>query len=518
MSSFQPILEKFKQVTIDFDQGALPKDIQEAIPFIKEAMDITTEIYLKQQNEKLPEIYDRVLKGSDNERKTFYKFFLGPWDQLEGYKSLEADIGDRDPGCSFYPSDFSKERLEDYMASLPEATKEKFQDHYTVIRKKDNNNKTLEAIDYHEYYRADLLRVKASLEKAADKVENKSLKSYLLNRANHLVTGNYRESDSEWVQLKGTPLELIIGPYEVYADGLFGIKATYESMLMVVDQEKCDDLANIEANIGKLADVFPVPNESKPSTPKVAPIVVVHQIYTGGEACQGINASAFNLPNDPWVRGNVGWKQVMLFNIMEAKFNACTRKIGNKILGDDYEVAFDPYFYFVLLHEISHGLGPAYRKDGKEVNKCLGNFSTSLEELKADIGSLYLLQHLGGQYGIPKFETTELLNSFFAGLFRSMRFGVHEAHGASNVMQFNWFKDKGIIREQAAGRYILDSSNLYEETKALLDKVCEIQASASIEEAGSFVERYATPDQGVLQTLELLSDIPVDINPEYKLS
>ncbi|MBF0442401.1 MAG: hypothetical protein HQK54_10895, partial [Oligoflexales bacterium] len=302
------------------------------------------------------------------------------------------------------------------------------------------------------------------------------------------------------------------GPYEVYADGFMGLKAAYESMLMVVDHKRGERLKEIERNIEKLARIFPTPDDSRPALGHIAPMIVAHQIHASGDASQGIMASAFNLPNDPWIRGNVGWKQVMIYNVMKAKFDNCTTLIAKEILADGREPEFDPYFNFVLLHEVSHGLGPAYRKDGVSVASSIGALYTTVEEAKADVGALYLLLHLGGKYGIPLFRPDSLLSSYLAGLFRSIRFGVHEAHGGANVIQFNWFYENNVIKTESSGRFSIDPAELAKHTDNLLYRLCEIEASATEHEAEEFINRYAKAGGEIIDALARLDHIPVDIN------
>ncbi len=510
---FMDVLAQFKPVKLHSDDIPLTEDLKEALPYIKNAMDGITEIFLRQQNEYLPEHYDEIMDSDDEDRKSFYEFFKGPWNQLTDYKSEFDGIDDRPKGCAFYPADIEKEEFETFLETLSKEEKERFTDTYTVVVRDDDG---LKAVPFHEYYNVELEYISENLEKAAEIVENEELSSYLKHRAETLLNGEYQHSDSEWVKMKNSPLELVMGPYEVYADAFMGIKATYESMLLVVDREKGDALAEIESNLNKLAEIFPVPEGSKPAVGGMAPMVVVNQIYSAGEAAQGIMASAFNLPNDPWVRGNVGWKQVMIYNVMQAKFNTCTKVIAERVL-ENGTALFDPYFNFVLLHEVSHGLGPAYRSNGENVAKCIGSAYTAVEEAKADTGALYLLLHLGGKYGIPEYKPEELFESYFAGLFRSMRFGVHEAHGAANVIQFNWFMEKGVITLEHDGRFTLNVAELTKHTDELLNTICDIEANATPEKAQEFLKKYAKPGKEITDTLDKLKDIPIDIRAEYEI-
>ncbi len=509
------IINLFKKVKIDFDISSLSEDIQKALPFMKQAMDGISKIFLKQQDERLPELYKKVISGDDEEKKEFYRLFKGPYNQLDNFSTVYPDdLPNRPATCAFYPQNLTKDEFENYIKNLSEDEKELFLSNYSVIKRAGDK---LEAIPFHKYYAQELSEIFEALQNAAEVVNDEKLKNYLLNRAEGLVSGNYRESDADWVRLTESEVDLVIGPFEVYADGLLGLKATYESMLMVIDHEKGKKLKEIEENLSKLSEIFPLPGNSKSAVGGVAPMEVVHQIYSAGEAAQGIMASAFNLPNDPWVRGNVGWKQVMIYNIMQAKFNACTKEIATKISNGKIVADFDPYFYFVLLHEVSHGLGPAYREDGTNVAKSIGSAYTAIEEAKADTGALYLMLHLGGKYGIPFFEKQDLLDSYFAGLFRSMRFGVHEAHGAANVIEFNWLKEKGVIVLNEDGSFETNSEKLIDAADSLINKLCEIEATATPSEADEFLKKYASPGEEILNAIDSLKEIPIDIRVEYPI-
>ncbi len=506
-------LSKFKNIEVGYDLTKLSDDIRDALPHLIAALDVVTDIYLRQQDERLPGIWKKVMAGSDEEKKRFYNRFKGPWDQLSEYATVYPDdLPDRAKGCAFYPDGMDAAALEAAIAKLPAAEQEKMRDTYTVIRKEGDK---LIAVPYHEYYRADLEKLAGHLKKAAALVKHEGLKKYILNRGESLLTGKYQETEAEWVKLTDAPLEFVFGPFEVYADGVLGIKSTYEGFLLAVDHEKGARLKEIENNLGHLSAVFPMPAGSKAAVGGMAPMVVAHELYASGEAYHGIMTSAFNLPNDPWVRGNVGWKQVMIYNIMQAKFKTCTSVIAKRISDNRITAEFDPYFFFVLMHEVSHGLGPAYRADGTKVAVAIGSAYTTIEEAKADTGGLVLLLKMGGKYGVPQFGKRPLLDSFFAGLFRSMRFGVHEAHGGANVIEFNWMKERGVITVNPDGSFETHDKNFAATADELLEELCRIEAAATPDEAAAFVKKWAHPGKEILDALEKLKDIPIDITPIY---
>ncbi len=505
------LTELFKEVVLEADYSLLPGDIINALPHLRKAMDIITQIFLRQQDEKLPEHYSQVMEGDDGPLKRFYSLFKGPYNPFAGYRSISENIKDRRKGCGFYPDNLSDKEIIRKIENLEDGRKLEAKDHFTVIREMKGE---LEIIPYHVYYSKELALASGELVKASEIVENRVLKNYLRRRASSLLDGTYRESDSEWVRMTRCPLDLVIGPYEVYADSLLGLKATYESMLMIVDHRMGDELKEIENNLGNLSSAFPLPCESEAAVGGLAPIVVVHQIYSGGEASQGIMAAAFNLPNDAWVRGNVGWKQVMLYNVMKAKFEAVTSEIAEAVIEGGSTVDFKPFFTFVLLHEVSHGLGPAYRKGGVPVSKCLGSSYAAVEETKADIGSLFLMLKFGGSFGIAEYDKEVLLKTCLSGIFRAIRFGASEAHGLANLVQFNWLREKKIITS-AGGKFNIKPDGALKAAEELLEKVCSLEACGSENEAVAFLSAYGEPDKDVLDAVEMLSSIPIDIRVIY---
>ena len=511
MENIKSIIDKYREVEVEADFSDLSDDIIKALPYIRNAMDIITEIFLKQQNENLPEHYREIMSTDDELRKKYYSFFKGPYNEFENFKSPFTGIEDRRKGCAFYPDSMSDSEIIDSINSLDGDELENARDTFTVIRKTDGK---LTSIPYHIYYSDLLSKAAEELRKAADIIRHENLKHFLITRADTLLNGDYRKNDSEWVKLTYSPIDLLIGPYEVYADSLLGLKATYESMLMIVDHEKCRALKEIEDNLDKLAEIFPLPNGAKSAVGGAAPIVVVNQIYAAGEAASGVMPAAFNLPNDSWVRGNTGWKQVMLYNVMKAKFNTATVNIAERVLTDSSKVKFEPLFTFVLLHEISHGLGPAYREDGTEVQKALSSNYSAIEEAKADTGALFLILKCGGRYGIEKYDVESVLSTYLAAIIRSVRFGIHEAHGMANIIQLNWFVEKGNIR-YSDGRYSIESSSITESAEELLNRLCEIEASRSVKDAEDFIERYGKPSKNLLAILDNLDDIPVGIRPVF---
>jgi hypothetical protein len=517
MSDPEAILSRFVPVELSSDLAALPAGARAALPPLKRALEALHVLYMRQIDEELPARYAAVMAGPAGAKRDYYEFFLGPWNPLEGDKPVYDDGLERRPGAALYPADLSAEELGRAMAALPGAEAGRLGDHYTLVERGAGGR--LVAVDYHEKYAKELEAIGRELGAAAAAMRGEpscaGLAAYLKERAKTLVEGDYRSADATWVRLRDTPLEVVVGPYEVYVDELAGVKAAYEGMIFSVDREAGDALRAVEVGLPELASAFPLPAGSKPALGGLAPIVIVDLLFSSGEARQGVMSAAFNLPNDPWVRGNVGWKQVMIRNVMAAKFAKVGDPIARAVLGES-RASFRAFFSFVLLHEVSHGLGPAYRADGADIAKALGHSYTAVEEAKADTGAVHLMLSKAGRAGIPEYDEAEVLDSFIAGLFRSMRFGLGEAHGAANLIEFNWYLEKGVLGWDG-GRLASRAAGFREAAAGLLSALCEVEASASPAEAEAFIRRWKKVSPELEAAIAGLDSIPTDIRPKFAI-
>jgi hypothetical protein len=524
MTDAKDILKRFAPVELVADLSGLPKGLAEAVPHVKRAMDALHGLYMRQLDEGLPEAYRKAMSGSDATMRDYYEFFLGPWNPLEGDAAVFPGSLERRPGAALYPADLDAVGLEAAIKAAPAGEAERLRGHYTVVERRPGGR--LAAVDYHVKYSAELAEISRELVEAARCAKREprgaAFAAYLEERAKTLLVGDYRSADATWVRLRDTPLELVLGPYEVYVDQLAGVKAAYESMFFSVDPEEGRALHAVEEGLPELAAAFPLPAGSRPAVGGLAPIVVVDLLYAAGEARQGVMAAAFNLPNDPWVRGNVGWKQVMIRNVMRAKFERVGAPVAEAVLGKS-EASFRAFFSFVLLHEVSHGLGPAYRAvgtcgaDGADVSGALGPFYTPIEEAKADTGAIHLMLSMGGKAGVPAYPEREILDSFVAGLFRSMRFGLAEAHGAANLIEFNWYLERGILSWAPSGRLVSNPAGFREAAAGLLEALCTVEAAATPDEAEAFVRRYKAVSPELEAVIARLADIPTDIRPSFRI-
>jgi len=513
-------LEAYAPVRIEAPWDILDRNQEKVLEKLYHAAGVMDQIFLRQVYEKNPVIKAEIKAGGDQHMIRFFDINFGPWDRLA---ADEPFYGEREKplGASYYPSDMTRAEFEEWLKEHPE-DREAFENGYTVIRRTEDGG--LKAVPYSEAY-SDLLEEAAGyLRDAAELTGNESLARFLRLRAEAFLSDDYFKSNMAWMDIEDNVIDITIGPYEVYEDALFGYKTAFEAFLCVRDPEESARLEKVKGYLVKMEKNLPIPDEHKNlERGTESPISVVDEVFAAGDTKAGVQTLAFNLPNDERVREAKGCKKVMLRNICHAKFDKILMPIARKVVAPDQVglVTFDAYFNHILLHEFTHGLGPGILtlEDGTEttVNKLLRDSYSAIEEAKADVVGQYNLHYLMDEGVFPQSMKKEAAATFLAGFFRSVRFGVEEAHGRANMMAFNYLKDQGVYTRDADGLWMVDFESFPEAIEALSTKLLMIQAEGSYDQATAFIEKYGEMGEDVKASLDGLDDIPVDIYPVYTI-
>ena len=515
-------LEKFAPVKIAYDKNILSENEQKVLEKLVEASDYIDRIFLRQVYSKNEEILSLLQQSSDANDKIYldyFKIMYGPFDRLnENTPFLVATP--KPLGANFYPEDMSKEEFESWLENHPE-DKEAFESNFTIIRRHGDK---LEAVPYSKAYH-DLLEPAAKLLKEAAKLtDNESLKKFLNSRADAFLSNDYFQSDMDWMDLD-SKIEVVIGPYEVYEDELFGYKASFESFVTVVDPLESKKLQVIGEYLNEMEKNLPYADKYKNfQRGSSSPIKVVQEVYTAGDARAGVQTLAFNLPNDERVREAKGSKKVLLKNVQEAKFEKILMPIVEKVIAKEQLpfVSFDAYFNHILLHEVSHGLGPGtlLLPSGEKttVNKMLKETYSTIEEAKADICGNYNVQFLIDRGILPEKLEESLYVTFLAGIFRSVRFGINEAHGMANMIQFNYLMENGGFQfDGKTGTFSVVQPQAKKAIRNLANLLLTIEAEGNYQAAKDLISTYGVMTEEMKAALEKLTDIPVDIKPIYEV-
>jgi len=478
------------------------------------------EIFLRQVYADNVRLRDRLARSKAS-RPILYDYFLvnfGPFDRLSHDEPFVRGVGAKPAGANFYPEDMTKEEFSIWLERNP-VDREAFESNFTVIRRREGR---LVAVPYSEEYRDYLVPAAKKLRRAAGLTKNASLRRFLKSRAQSLITNDYFSSDVDWVRLKDHDIEVVIGPYEVYEDGLFGYKASFEAFVTRVDPSESRRLAKVVEYLDELERNLPIPDKHKGRGRSLrSPIVVAQLIYSAGDTKAGVQTLAFNLPNDERVRRQEGSKKVMLKNVQRAKFDKILVPIAQRVLAAEEagDVDFEAFFAHTLLHEVSHGIGPGEigRRGRKTtVSRELKDLYSIVEECKADVLGVYNAIYLVGEGLYPESFMGSAWPTYLAGLFRSVRFGTGEAHGGANAIQFNYLREKGgISYDRKTHLFSVDEGRIEKAVRDLAREVLMIEAKGDYAAAKRFVKRYRKVPKELKDALAKLVDVPVDIRPKY---
>lgn len=517
----QKQVDKFVPVKVGADKEAITPKLNAFIEELVKAGRFMDEIFLRQAysgNVRLREEFENSSRKGGPEHE-YFKINGGPYDRLEHYKPFVSGVPPRPDGAQFYPDDITKEEFEAWIKDHPQ-DKDAFEGTFTVIRRKGDG---LVSVPYSEEYREWLIPAAGHLKKAAALMDNVSLKKYLLSRADAFLSNDYFQSDCDWVHLENHKIEVVMGPYETYEDNLFCLKAAFQAFIAAVDEKESERLSKLEGFMSDFERILPVEDEYKGIGRNLeSPISVVQTIYTSGDANKGIQLMAFNLPNDEKVRKQEGSKKVMSKNVQKAKFDKILVPVARIMTQrkDADDVAFEAFFAHSLMHEISHGIGPSeYMKGGvaASVIKELKELYMMIEECKADTLSVHNSVFLVEKGFYPKGFENSMWPTYLANIFRSMRFGIAEAHGSANAIQFNYILEKGGFQyDVKTGLYSVDRSKIVSAVHNLAHDLIMIQANGGYLAAKEFVAKYRIMPPELEKAMEKLNELPVDIRPVYE--
>lgn len=512
----EPSDPRLAPVQLSVDLGALPDNERQALAEMVKAAEVMDRLFLRQVwsgNEAL-EAKLRAEQSKDLPRFLAHK---GPWDRIGHAEVFVAGAPAKPAMATFYPEDSTKEEIEAWIATLSPEQKAQATGFFTLIRRAPD--KTLTIVPYSQAY-PELETAAVALEKAAALTAQPSLQKYLRSRAAAFRSNDYYESDVAWMELDAS-IEPTIGPYETYEDEWFSYKAAFEAYVTVRDDAETAKLGKFSDHLQSLEDRLPIaPELRNPKLGALAPIRVVNQVYASGDGARGVMTAAFNLPNDERVTKEKGSKRTMLKNVQEAKFQVVLQPISRIALSeaDRTKVSFDAFFTHILMHELMHGLGPhTITVNGEEtsVRKALKDTSSALEEAKADISGLWALQTLVDDGVIEKTYQDTIYDTFLASSFRTLRFGINEAHGKGMALQVNYLLDEGGFAVAQDGTFFVQQDKIRAAVTKLTTEIMTIQARGDYAAASALLQEYAVLRPEVQKVIEKMKDLPVDIAAQH---
>jgi hypothetical protein len=514
---------RFAPVPIGVDLTKLPENERACVRKLVEASRLVDTLFLRQSwagNETLllDLAQDRTPLG--RARLRYFVLNKGPWSRLDHHQAFLPNVPAKPPSGTFYPEGATKEEIDGWLESLPEGEKAAAGGFFTTVRRAPDGRLT--ATPFSVEYQPELARMASLLREAAALTAQPTLKAYLEKRADALLSNDYYASDVAWMELDAS-IEPTIGPYETYEDEWFGFKAAFESFVTVRDEAETAKLSRFSAQLQGLEDALPIdPKYRNPKLGALAPIRVVNVVFSAGDGNRGVQTAAYNLPNDERVVNEKGSKRVMLKNNQEAKFNKVLVPIATVALpaAERAQVSFDAFFTHILMHELMHGLGPqTITVNGRSttVRQELKESYGVLEEAKADISGLWALQRLVDKGVLGKELERTMYTTFLASSFRSIRFGLSEAHGRGVALQLNHLLDAGGFVVRPDGTFTVDRAKIRPAVEDLTRQIMTLQAEGDAAKAKELLARLAVIRPPVQKVLDRLAGVPVDIEPRFTI-
>ncbi len=510
-------LADYAETRITANLDVLPASEREALDWLVKAAGVMHEAFVRQALPMSGEIRAALatVHGPDADAvRAYFDINAGPWDRRFHHEPFFGDWAHPE-GANFYPLDLSEADL-----AVLESGADDTNGLYSMIRR--DNHGVLTAIPYSEFFADEYGRATDYMDKAAAATTNESLKAFLAALAESFRNDDFFQSDLLWMDLDGL-IEVVLGPIETYEDGLFGYKAAFEAFVCVADPAESERLAKFKSELPWLETNLPIPDEDKnPNRGSDSPIRVVDVVYTAGDTRTGIQTIAFNLPNDERVREAKGSKKVLLRNIMTAKFDQILTPIAETLVVSDQleHIAAESFFLHTLWHEMSHGLGPGrIVVDGRatEVRLEFKDIYSAIEEAKADAMGPWCIFKMQEKGYFPESIYQQQAVTYLAGLFRSVRFGIAEAHGAANAIQFNYLVDKGVITVEE-GRFRIDAEAFPAAIESLVQEILVMQAAGDYEAGKTMLDRFGGMSDILADALAALDGVTVDILPSYAVA
>jgi hypothetical protein len=513
---------RFRRVKVPFNSISLTHNQRKMIFKLVDAAGLLDCIYWQQSDPKGLELYVSLAKSKDPEDvllRRYLKINGSRFDLIDDNKPF-VGTEPMPPGRGFFPEDMSSEQFDAYVAAHP-AQKALLYDPFMIVERKDE---FLETVPYRRAFKDFLDPMAQDLRDAADlSDDDPAFARFLRLRASALLNDKYYPSDIAWLDLQNPKIDIVFAPYETYLDRLLGVKTSYGAAVMIRDEAESRKLAIFQKYVPDLQEALPLSAEDLPSKRgKQSPMEVMDAVYRAGDLLHGYQSVADNLPNDPRIHEQKGSKKIFWKNFMDARVNYVVLPLAQRVLRQSQAqmASGEGYLDVTMMHEIAHGLGPAFARtaSGKvDINEAIGPQYSALEESKADIVGMFCLKWLIDHGALPKEKEQTFYASYVAGIFRTVRFGIAEAHGAGEMMEFNYLVEQGAIRlaPGLGGAYEIDFDKMSTAIASLAKELLDEEATGDRAGTEAWFKKYAVMPPELSAALRKANDIPVDIDPDF---
>jgi hypothetical protein len=514
-------LARFKPVRMPFDAAGLTALERQMIDQLVIACRYLERMYWRQSDPEGLALYKQLTQEQRPLALKVRRYLTingSRWDLVNENRPF-VGMSTMPPGHALYPPDLTRTQLEAYVTRHPEKRSEIYNP-YTIVR---HVGADLAGRWYHDEFKPFVTGAATALRKAASLSPDPRFANFLRLRADALFTDDYYASDIAWVDLQNPKFDVIFAPYETYLDDLLGVKTSYGAAILVRNEAESRNLTKYQQWVAEIQDALPLPAADRPSVRgHVTPMEVMDAPFRAGDLRHGYQAVADNLPNDPRIHQEKGTKQIFFKNFMDARVKEVILPLAARVMdaGQARRASADGYLATTVMHEIAHGLGPAFvRRNGKQVDvrEAIGGAYSGLEEAKADVVGMFALKWLIDRGVLQRERLEEYLASYLAGIFRTVRFGTGEAHGRAEMMEFNVLFEQGAI-VQAGGRYWVDYAKMPPAIARLAKELLEQEASGDRGRAEAWFSKYDRMPPALTQAFAAATDVPIDVDPSFSFA
>jgi hypothetical protein len=515
---------RFKAVQMPYDATELSDRERQMVNQLVIACRSLESMYWRQSDPEGLALYKALDKVDTPAARALRHYLLingSRWDLVDENRPF---VGSQPmpPGHALYPADQTRATIEAYVAAHPDKKPDVYNPYAIVHEQGSASSLVLTGRAYHDEFKPYVDGAAAALRQAASLSDDPAFAKFLRLRADALATDDYYASDLAWLDLKNPKFDVIFAPYETYLDNLLGVKTSYGASILIRNEAESRNLAKYEQWLPDLQDALPLAAEDRPSVRGHAtPMEVMDAPYRAGDLRHGYQAVADNLPNDPRIHEEKGTKKIFFKNFMDARVNEVILPLASRVMdaGQAKRASAAGYLAAVVLHEISHGLGPAFARRGGakvDVREAIGGTYSGLEEAKADVVGMFALAWLIDHGVLPESRREEYYTSYVAGIFRTVRFGTGEAHGRAEMMEFNYLSEQGAIVQQG-DRYRIDYAKMTPGIASLAKELLEQEATGDRARADAWFTKYDRMPPALTTALAAAKDVPIDVDPIFAI-
>jgi hypothetical protein len=544
----QPLIDKTQTIHLNPDLSKLSDGERIAVQKLIAVGQIFQKLYEQQRHPEALSAYHALEEldkknGSKPEARNLlilYRLFQGPIaTTLDNKREAFLPVSPTTPGKNMYPWGVTKEELETRLPLTKPTiqTKEQLLDSRTVVRVARPNNlnediqrlrkypalqtlhphlleqlQALEserrayqprdrqsnvmvgsyAVPYAVAYADDLMQAYASLNDAADAVgkDDDEFARYLRNRARDLLSNDYESGDASWVTGRFKNLNAQIGSYETYDDELFGVKTFFAFSILLTRQEETRALREAMKGLQTLEDSLPYQHHKK--VREDIPVGVYDVVADFGQARGGNTATI--LPNESYLARRYGRTILLRANIMRDPniFESTSASFAAAVGAEQAKgLTNDGNFYRTLWHEVGHYLGVDLTKDGRDLDVALQDDANALEEMKADLVSLYVADALQKQ---GYYTEAQLRSVYASGILRVLQNNKprrDQPYNTMQLMQWNFFLENGLLSfDQNSKTLQINYEKYHDVVGKMLAKTLTVQYEGDKAAADKFIDQY----------------------------